>query len=277
MGENYKLYQSFVTVDLREEGQEFMQSGQFTGEVGDLMVFTLSNILQSPIAIFTSIPNLPVICITPMFVHAESDNPIFLTFIQEGPGHYDYAIVCESESDDPRSICIQEAPLTIKQTKCHCGRKKDYQGQSCTIVNGCSRCPCIRSENSCNSECKCKNCNNPCGIRQVVSTRSRKSYLVQKQQPLCGRPGQDFMTHFGEKISYGTLSQLEILVLKCATVFFILYTRNWSTSETLIRYIRVDLQCRCALLYRHLFSIIHKETTRYGGILEKNSCKDRTI
>ena len=84
MGENYELYQSFVTVDLREEGQEFMQSGQFTGEVGDLMVFTLSNILQSPIAIFTSIPNLPVICITPMFVHAENDNPIFLTFIQEG-------------------------------------------------------------------------------------------------------------------------------------------------------------------------------------------------
>ena len=113
--------------------------------------------------------------------------------------------------------------MTIKQTKCHCGRKKDYQGQSCTIVNGCSRCPCIRSENPCNSECKCKNCNNPCGIRQVVSTRSRKSYLVQKQQPLCGRPGQDFMTHFGEKISYGTLSQLETLVLKCATVFFILH------------------------------------------------------
>ena len=37
-----------------------------------------------------------VICITPTMQVADSAQPLLLTFIQEGPGHYDYAVTAPS-------------------------------------------------------------------------------------------------------------------------------------------------------------------------------------
>ena len=39
---------------------------------------------------------MPVICITPTMQVADSAQPLLLTFIQEGPGHYDYAVTAPS-------------------------------------------------------------------------------------------------------------------------------------------------------------------------------------
>ena len=49
-----------------------------------------------PITIFTSVANMPVICITPTMQVADLAQPLLLTFIQEGPGHYDYAVTAPS-------------------------------------------------------------------------------------------------------------------------------------------------------------------------------------
>ena len=42
-----------------------MPDGQFAGGLGDLMVLTLANILNTPITLFTSIENMPLLCVTP--------------------------------------------------------------------------------------------------------------------------------------------------------------------------------------------------------------------
>ena len=63
--ENTDYYQGFVTIDITAVAHQYQSSGQFSGDLGDLMVLTLANILHMPITVFTSVANMPVICITP--------------------------------------------------------------------------------------------------------------------------------------------------------------------------------------------------------------------
>ena len=58
------------------------------------MVLTLSNVLQIPITIFTSIHNMPIICVLPTSETTITNQPIFLTFNHDGPGDYDIALPC---------------------------------------------------------------------------------------------------------------------------------------------------------------------------------------
>ena len=88
------FYQCFVTVDISTISDDFLASGIFEGDLGDLMVLTIANILHCPITLFTSINDMPIICITPTVETMDTTHPLFLTFIQSGSGHYDYALPC---------------------------------------------------------------------------------------------------------------------------------------------------------------------------------------
>ena len=71
------------------------------------MVLTLANVLHMPITIFTSVVNMPVICITPTMQVADSAQPLLLTFIQDGPGHYDYAVMGQSTTSSGQQKLTQ--------------------------------------------------------------------------------------------------------------------------------------------------------------------------
>lgn len=63
----------------------FLESGHFEGELGDLMVLTLANVLNIPIVLFTSVPNMPVLCVTPASgIPSATSVPLFLTFMVLG-------------------------------------------------------------------------------------------------------------------------------------------------------------------------------------------------
>ena len=64
---NLEYYQGFLTddFDLSELAENFLDSSQFSGNVGDLMTLTLANVLHMPITIFTSAQNMPIVCILP--------------------------------------------------------------------------------------------------------------------------------------------------------------------------------------------------------------------
>ena len=62
---NIEYYQGFLTVDLRDIAPDFLDTSHFSGSAGDLMFFTISNILQMPITIFTSSQDMPWVCILP--------------------------------------------------------------------------------------------------------------------------------------------------------------------------------------------------------------------
>ena len=175
--EENSFYQGFLMDDITSIAPIYLQSGTFSGEIGDLMVLTLANVLQMPITIFTSIENLPILCVMPT-TSITITTPIFLTYVQDGPGHYDYAIPVEMEL---------EKNCSALSKKCTCGRKPNFSGEACSGL----KCPCVRSKVKCSSLCVCKACTNKYGQRPPPSkTRNRMQYENQKIA-LSGRPGRN--------------------------------------------------------------------------------------
>ena len=230
--DNTDYYQGFVTADITAVAHQYLASGQFTGDMGDLMVLTLSNVLQTPITIFTSITNMPVICITPTMQVAGTAQPLFLTFIHSGPGHYDYAINIPTEQSSSESSAESLVRLKPKITKCTCGRKVGFTAKACST----ERCPCVRTKKYCTSLCRCKDCTNQYGTRPPPSTtRKRASYDTQRQ-PLCGVPADTFMKKVGETSRQGHLTLLEVMVLKALIVYFIVHGFTITTDNLLCCY-----------------------------------------
>ena len=212
LGENSEYYQKFVTFDIRDRAEQYLNSGEFAGDLGDLIVVTLANILHLPIAVFTNIPNLSILCIVPQF-GVTSTKPLFLTYNCNGPGHYDCAmqISYTMVSDKPH----------IHSTKCYCGRKKECSGTPCsTDMHGNYRCPCAKRCTPCTSTCRCKNCCNHYGIKAPASTRKRDTYSTQKQ-PLSGKKGTEFMKMVGEYTSTGQASMFEHLLTAVVIHFLV--------------------------------------------------------
>ena len=73
--ENIDQYQGYLTEDFVMISKTFLQSGQYTGDLGDLMVLTLANMLNIPITVFTSVNNMPVLCIMPTTQSVLSTQP----------------------------------------------------------------------------------------------------------------------------------------------------------------------------------------------------------
>ncbi len=217
LGDNSDYYQKFVSFDIRDRATTFLNQGQFAGDLGDLMIVTLSNILYIPIVIFTSNPGLPVICIT-RTTCIESVEPLYLAYIHQEAGHYDYVVHI---SKDKNKDC--SSPSKQKITRCYCGRKKGFMGTPCTsdVIGNC-RCHCARKGEPCKEICKCKDCLNRNGQKPpVVMTRVREPFKYQ-EQPLCGRRGSDFLKVVQEEESVGSMSKLERLIVFAIFVNFML-------------------------------------------------------
>lgn len=98
LGDHYSEYTRFLAFSqLEQEAQRFLRSGEFAGDVGDLVIAALSNVLHSPIVLFTSIVNMPILVLTPSHEPMDNPQPIHLTFEQHGAGHYDLAIYSEQQ------------------------------------------------------------------------------------------------------------------------------------------------------------------------------------
>ena len=74
---NDHLYQGYITEDLAGVSHTYSQSGQCTADVGDLMVLALAHILHIPLTIFTSVPNMAVLCVMPTSASMVSAQPLF--------------------------------------------------------------------------------------------------------------------------------------------------------------------------------------------------------
>ena len=85
---------SFVSdsVDFLAEVKQFEQSGYHHGPLGDLMPMAMANVLHMPLAIVTSEPHSPLICVCPSGSPI-TDLPLFLAYDSFGAGHNDGAIL----------------------------------------------------------------------------------------------------------------------------------------------------------------------------------------
>ena len=228
---NIDFYQGFITNDLTTEAQLFLEDGHFSSDAGDLTVLTLANILLMPVTIFTSINNMPVLCILPTSGPIITSQPIFLAYNQSGRGHYDSAIPSPAPTKLSKS----------KPTKCTCGRKPNYKVQPCTTL----KCKCYRSKVKCSSACVCKACANVFGVRPLPSTSRRRNLYDNQRQPLKGRSSNDFLTNINEAQNDGNFSLLEALVLKIIITFFILQGLEVSTDNVFQAFMMVQCLCNC--------------------------------
>ena len=128
LGDNADHYQGFCTGDIRAHAEEYRSSGEFAGDLGDLMVMTDANLIRVPLLLFTNVENMPTMVITPSLSVACTQFPLYLVFNAAGPSHYDYAVPAESAV--PKKLCTTSKPL-----KCSCGRKSNFRVSPVQQIN----------------------------------------------------------------------------------------------------------------------------------------------
>ena len=124
-------------------------------------------------------------------------------------------------------------------------RKKNKMNLPKKLGTACSslRCACVREKKECTILCVCKGCSNEHGIRPPPSTTRRRQSYDNQRQPLRGKPTNDFMVDTGEPSSDGCLTVLEILVLKCTLVYFIIHGFEVTTLNVMYVYRHIRTVC----------------------------------
>lgn len=229
LGENSTFYHGFITKDqLQTEALEFLKDGAFTMDVGDLAVTALCNLLHTPLVIFTSRPNQPILVQNPTYSTMASPHPIYLAFLHFGPGHYD-AVASEMTQEDSVTV--------ISAGSCNCG-KKTSKGNACSfsLNKYTCRCPCYNAKRSCSQDCKCKGCTNSFGVRPAVKKvglkRKRLPHEAQLTQ-LKGKKTARFMEDIGEPTIAGGLSTMEFLVICSIIATLMTEDFDWADSQLL--------------------------------------------
>ena len=161
-GQNRHVYEPFLvtSTDLYEkEAQKFLEPRFYDSELGNCVPLAVSNILQMPIVIFTSMENYPVTHVIPRG-HVLFEVPLYLAYDHSGSGHYNLVIE-ETTADsgtislEPSHIHLADVPPAASpnsstkseencKAKCSCGRgaaRKGRENEFCKTYK--SRCPCF--------------------------------------------------------------------------------------------------------------------------------------
>ena len=121
------LYQHFLTGEqiFASEAKLFLNNGHFATELGNAMPLAMANALKLPIVIFTDMENMPLLPITPR--ETIKCMPIFLTFDQSGPGHYDAVEMPVTKCTQPSKEIPKRVIEPSNDDSCRCGQgaKKD--------------------------------------------------------------------------------------------------------------------------------------------------------
>ena len=228
LGNNTAEYQSFLSHEqLSTQAQRFLKDGKFMGEVGDLMIKALCNVLQTPIILFTSVKGLPIIVSTPTHNPLKEVEFIYLAYNQYGPGHYDLALYAGGNEVESSSC---------KRHFCSCASRRPIKGLPCcqdpSLKAYSTRCPCYNKQLACTAACNCVGCKNEFGSRPMERCgepgRKRRRHDTQGQ-PLKGIPGIEFAQHKGAPIKTGSCSILEIFTT--VAILHHLYGQQLDTND----------------------------------------------
>ena len=249
LGEHSNEYWGFIgsAEGLQRQATQFAKSGEFASDIGDLVLAALSNILNIPIVVFTSVENMPIIVQYPSYSSISTPDPIYLAYLQHGLGHYDAALpISENIDTPPVNGSIHTDTHATKTSGCSCGRKSGG-GKACNfeLHKYTCRCPCFNGGKACTSSCRCKNCMNPHGQKELAAKskigqkRTREQHESQSL-PLRGTKTTIFMEAIGEPISIGGFSHFEFLLV-CAIVQHFVQQDSWDTTESM------DIHTICAM------------------------------
>ena len=121
---NVDFYESFlVDVDVNLEADAFLESSFFNGSLGDSMIVALSNALELPFIVFTTLLYHPILNQTPR--NQAVALPIFLAHTHFGLGHYDALVVSDKKSTIGSLFDSKSVPST-SSTLCTCGKNENW-------------------------------------------------------------------------------------------------------------------------------------------------------
>ncbi|KAJ7376501.1 hypothetical protein OS493_034237 [Desmophyllum pertusum] len=206
MLENRADYEGYITndsVEYEEQVKNFKQFGVYSGEIGNVMALSLTNVLRVNMVLFTSMDNFPLIPLSP-FRQICTHQTLYLAFNHLGSGHYDPVVEVAKATDTGRDTiqsCEQARESNPSSQKeetrgCACGRgaakKRKIQPEGdpinstsegfCFQVPGDRRtlCPCYRAYRACTALCRCFNCCNSIGKRPDYS--QKKGQLRKREK-----------------------------------------------------------------------------------------------
>jgi len=118
-----------------DEMKRYSKYNEFSGEIGDLMASTLSNVLKISFALFTSIPNFLLLSIQLVSCLNNSNVIIYLAFDNTGCGHYDAIIDASMQSvkkcsNQATSVCSCGKNSKPEEERSFCDPKSRY-GSRC--------------------------------------------------------------------------------------------------------------------------------------------------
>jgi hypothetical protein len=93
----------FEDIDIYLESEKFRRNGEFTGRLGDALPLAMTNVLNIPILILTIVHNMPFLSLAPR-KNFSRDTVIYLSYIQDGPGHYDALVISEQVSETAQAM-----------------------------------------------------------------------------------------------------------------------------------------------------------------------------
>lgn len=159
------------------------------------MVLALSNSLQIPILLLTSIPDSPILTVQPRSV--QNEHHLILAYNQYALGHYDAMGYTTSVKKEKR------------KDGCRCGvSDKANISRCCENTGYVCRSPCFKAGKECTEHCRCKSCNNPNGSHlTVVPLTGRKRQQHELKSLQCS--SAEFMKSRGEEATHGQWSTVE--------------------------------------------------------------------
>ena len=226
LGQRRNVYEPFVTLSglsYELQAREFLNAGHFDSEIGNAMVLAVSNILQVPFIIFTTMENLPVISSIPT-TESFYEMPLYLAFTHIGAGHYDVVVLQDSSMIKENQVegknnSLQQTLLhKSEQVSCRCGQgRSGKMNKSKEVCNNyASGCKCFRTIQACKN-CGCNGCSNPYGknIKDEViefgpSARKRRKHSIQLQK----QTDLEYMNAKREEIQKLSWSTFEMFLLE---------------------------------------------------------------
>lgn len=223
--EKFKPMTKLTTAGFIAEVSAFKDQGTFSGEIGDLVMPVMANLLACPIIVLTSIENLPVLSLYPDLM--QTAIPLFVAYNQYGPGHYD--AIMGTENDPSQNVHEPETVQSViacpgKPHSCRCGVNESTSNEIRFCINSTrkTRCPCFKTRVTCSERCRCKNCGN-------MSSSAQKRKVEINNPKYCPRrrlssnykqsPSETFLKDLGASISGGDCTLLErCLILSVVNV-----------------------------------------------------------
>ena len=221
---NYEGYLTANNMEYEEQVTCFKQFGVFGGEIGNVMVLALANVLRVNMILLTSMDNFPIIPVSPLH-NICTQQTIYLAFNHFGAGHYDpvvetHGAKCkQNTAQNPEEVPNASSVKKEEKESCGCGRgaAKNTSNKFCVQEPGGRRtlCPCYRAWKACSVSCKCKNCCNTIGKRPVNGNDKGLARKRIKHDLQSGATNSlSFMQSRNEALAKPTWTHLENILLE---------------------------------------------------------------